>query len=732
MMVRETREVAVAQDGTEDRAARGRAPDGSAAGASKRGDRLRAPAARLAALAIIAGALLAVLGLHGVISSPAASPQVTATASPAAGRGAASAAAPSAAPGAASSGVPPFPSVGPDATSTTGLIEPGQVAVYADAAGPAVLVRVRDVQTLASVPGLTPRVEGDVYLEATVDFRVLHVPAGPFPGIGFIAWKTFGATLLDPDASWPTPHLGWVSDLQAGMTMSGRLGWEAPASGEVRVRYQESGTAYFEVLLRAAPAGPLVVPAPQGWPVTLQIGSSGEAVLGPDGSVYLAGNDVAGGVAGEPGQAIRLDASGRLAPGWPVRLPFAGWVSAIASGSDGTFFVAGAGTIAAFAPDGAARAGWPVTVPGATRIDTLLVGSDGTLYATYAAGPGLASHLVALGPDGTARAGWPVTLRLPTDGMLSAPLLGPDGTLYVAVTSETWWQTNAHGTLHAFTRSGSEHAGWPVVGWDGIALAPDGTVYAWRHQAASTPDGRADTIASTELAALDASGQARPGWPVRVPGAASAPVFGSDGTVYLTLGDPLVSRTGSLVALDRAGRSIPGWPVALPAGMVGLQSSGNPGTLFSPQPPVVASDGTLYVAGGTATRAIVAAFDGTGRPVPGWPYALPDGTRFGSFAPFATPGGPPMGPLVAPRGVYLATSTMQGDATGGGVLLLGPNGQPAAGWPQELPSHAGVSWVAPTDDGGVAVMGEAVTADASEVAVVVRYRADGGLEAAAP
>ncbi len=30
------------------------------------------------------------------------------------------------------------------------------------------------------------------------------------------------------------------------------------------------------------------------------------------------------------------------------------------------------------------------------------------------------------------------------------------------------------------------------------------------------------------------------------------------------------------------------------------------------------------------------------------------------------------------------------------MLLLGPNGQPAAGWPQDLPSHAQVSWLAPS------------------------------------
>ncbi len=152
----------------------------------------------MAAVAIVGGTLLAVLGLHGTILGPAASPGATAPRSPAA--------APSAAPvpSTSSLAVPTFTSVAPDATSTSGLIEPGQVAVYADAAGPAVLIRVRDVQAVASVPGLMPRVVGDAYLEATVDFRVLHVPSGTFPGIGFIAWKTFGATLLDPGASWPT------------------------------------------------------------------------------------------------------------------------------------------------------------------------------------------------------------------------------------------------------------------------------------------------------------------------------------------------------------------------------------------------------------------------------------------------------------------------------------------------------------------------------------------------
>ena len=140
---------------------------------------LTALAAGVAAVAIVGGTLLAVLGLHGTILGPAVSPRATAPGSPAAVA--------SAVPSAPSSGMQAFPSVAPDASSTSGLIEPGQVAVYADAAGPAVLIRVRDVQTRASVPGLTPRVEGDVYLEATVDFRVLHVPAGTFPGIGFIA-----------------------------------------------------------------------------------------------------------------------------------------------------------------------------------------------------------------------------------------------------------------------------------------------------------------------------------------------------------------------------------------------------------------------------------------------------------------------------------------------------------------------------------------------------------------
>ena len=66
------------------------------------------------------------------------------------------------------------------------------------------------------------------------------------------------------------------------------------------------------------------------------------------------------------------------------------------------------------------------------------------------------------------------------------------------------------------------------------------------------------------------------------------------------------------------------------------------------------------------------------------------------------------------------------------MLLLGPNGHPAAGWPQDLPSDAQVSWLAPTADGGVAVMGQAVTAAVSEVTVVVRYAPDGVLATPAP
>ena len=675
------------------------------------GRRLLGLAAGIAALAVIGAALVVTVGLHGaLVVGPAASPSTRASTPP-----------PSAAPtGPSSQDVPPFPSVPPDAPTTIGRIDIGQVAVVSDGQGPAVLVRVRDVVQVAAVPGLEPRISGDVYLSASVDYRVLHVPSGTFPGIGYIEWKTFGATMLDPSAGWPVPALGWVTDLRPGMTLSGRLGWEAPPSGEVTVRLQESATAYVEVVLRPAPEGSVAPPTPSGWPVTVDLSSGTSTAVGSDGSVYLAGNAIGPNTPDEKGTAYRLDAAGHLVAGWPVTLPFPGWVGATALGADGTYYVAGPGVVAAYAPDGSRRPGWPVTLPGGGgAVQQLRVAANGTVYAEYASASG-GIHVAVVGSDGTLRAS-PTTIPLPRDGLVTDVILSSDGTLYVGTYSVTWWQDNLHGALYAIGPDGGERAGWPVAGWDRLSVAPDGTLYAWRR----TVNAKHDATASTQIAALSASGRPLPGWPVTIAGAASPPAVASNGIAYVTVGGP-GSSSGSVLALDRTGHRVAGWPAPLPDGMTGLQGSGM-GDLPYPQAPVLGPSGQLLVSGQDTSHRLVAAFGPDGHELAGWPFTLPENVLFGSSAPFAIPGPPPAAPELTSDGSAIFWTTSSGGPASGNVFRVGPDGVAAPGWPQTAPDHAAVSLVAPTSDGGAVVVGLAVTADASEETVVIRYAADGSV-----
>ena len=679
------------------------------------GRRLLGLAAGVAALAVIGAALVVTLGLHGaLVVGPAASPSPITSTPP-----------PSAAPtGPSSPDVPPFPSVPPDAPSTTGRIDIGQVAVVSDGQGPAVLVRVRDVTEVVAVPGLEPRIAGDVFLSATIDYRVIHVPSGTFPGIGYIGWKTFGATMVDPSAGWPVPALGWVTDLRPGMTLSGRLGWEAPPSGEVTIRLQESASASVEVLLRPAPASPVPTASPSGWPVTLGPSSARSVALGSDGSVYLSAAATTNMDTTDAHLlAYRIDTTGHLAAGWPVTLPFAGPVDCGALGANGTYYVTGAGVVAAYAADGSARPGWPITLPGGGgAVQQLRVATNGTLYAEYASASG-AIHVAVVGSDGTLRAS-PTTIPLPRDGLVTDVLLSSDGTLYVGTYSVTWWQDNLHGVLYAIGADGRERPGWPVSGWDRVSLAPDGTLYAWRR----TVNAKHDATASTQIAALSASGQPLAGWPVTLSGIASPPAVSSDGIAYITIGAPgSSSGSGSVLALDRSGRRVAGWPAALPDGMTGLQGSGM-GDLPYPQAPVIGPSGQLFVSGQDASHRLVAAFAPDGHELAGWPFVLPGSTFYGSEDPYAIPGPPPMPVRPGPDGsVFVATLiSSPGQLSSGGVFRVAPNGVAGQGWPQTAPDHAAVSFVAPLSDGGAIAVGMAVS-DASAVTVVVRYAADGSV-----
>jgi len=344
---------------------------------------------------------------------------------------------------------------------------------------------------------------------------------------------------------------------------------------------------------------------------------TGPLLVVPDGTVYL--------VACDQVSSCSLYRNGGWEDGWPVSLMTASAArvevtcAGPVAGPDGTILVACAeqgtagpanGRVFAIEPTGQSKAGWPVAVTG----DSILVGPDGTVYVGASAGsPGdRASRrlsITAINPDGEVRAGWPI--RLPGDDPGFAT--GPSGTIYA------WWRSgvNAQGECRydadqtgyaAIGLDGRTRSGWPRrVAGAGSApvVGADGTLYY------VTPKG--------DAFAVDPAGRTKAGWPVRGVGLGwscdsptSSPYLGPDGTVFLL--------TDSIIALDPMGRPLPGWPYA-PKGSL-TEPGVTPGP-WAPLAPVFGQDGTVYVTtwafNGEGPVAQVEAIDRAGNREPGWP-----------------------------------------------------------------------------------------------------------------
>jgi outer membrane protein assembly factor BamB len=172
--------------------------------------------------------------------------------------------------------------------------------------------------------------------------------------------------------------------------------------------------------------------------------------------------------------------------------------------------------------------------------------------------------------------------------------------------------------LVALDPGGHPKPGWPIDGplgadFGGPAVGPDGSIY---FHACDAPRG------GCVLHRVDASSRELPGWPFEVPPPFDCPSsalchslldIGSDGAVVLTRW----RDAGGLeaIAIDAAGRVRPGWPVFPdPAGMWWSNAK-------------LASDGTLFMMArpdGSDKPARLGRFGVDGRPVPGWPVAIPD------------------------------------------------------------------------------------------------------------
>lgn len=428
-------------------------------------------------------------------------------------------------------------------------------------------------------------------------------------------------------------------------------------------------------------------PAPataSGWPVTLPgpvANVRGPFVTGSDGTVYVA----------TAGDVAALGPTG-MKSGWPFAPSGIDQFETPVAGPDGTVYVvgrppAGAGNQGelVWALDASSRplGGWPYQAD--RVVDALVVASDGTAYVVESGPSG--TQVVALDAAGQMKPGWPVALPGgPACGGVSCgpsgALIGADGTLYEQVATST--ANSAPIEIVALAPDGSERPGWPVrVPGEGMALGPDGNVYAWGVEtgAPAAPNLPPMHILRTTYTILGSNGRPLPGWPVTIQGPSSPPAIAPDGSIVVTVGGEK-GQPQRVEAIRTDGKVAAGWPYTLPSGVEAWPYAIGEGSPARLSPPWIAPDGTAYLAVSRSadpqSEGLIA-LGGGGSVQSGWPVWLPAGTQLQMQAVFTTGGG---GNLRAPA--FATDGTIDVPVirdNHGAVLALAPNGALRPGWP---------------------------------------------------
>ncbi len=320
-------------------------------------------------------------------------------------------------------------------------------------------------------------------------------------------------------------------------------------------RYIKRLTILCAVTLAAAA---LAAGAPRylpGWPVTggsYHGSSPAVADIDGDGRREIA-------IAAWDGKLNLFNSRGQLLPGFPVSTGTRSGErnSPALADLDGDkvleiVHVSADGNIYAFDRRGMPVAGWPQKLAAGAKGPAV---QDFTSYRgleIFAAG---GTGLYGLHGNGTAVGGWPV----PLEGSSTAPAIGDlDGDRRPEVV------VAANRQIHAFTTSGTSVPGWPAT--------VDGEVVGAPVLADVDGDDRTEVLVGTAAGSayvLDADGRVRAGWPQSLgskPITAPAAVGDLDGRGELTLvfvGGATHIGSATLAAFDADGRPRPGFPKQL-------------------------------------------------------------------------------------------------------------------------------------------------------------------------
>jgi hypothetical protein len=263
-------------------------------------------------------------------------------------------------------------------------------------------------------------------------------------------------------------------------------------------------------------------------------------------------------------------------------------------------------------------------------------------------------------------AGWPVQLR-PGHQTVGRVI----GDVLTTFTDSTMTTIAANGAIQRGVRVPNVE----TCCGDEWAVGPDGIAYGAVPVSGSI-EGSAEV---SRIAAVDLSGM-RSGWPVKIDGMASGPAFGPGGRTVLTVGS-FAGGTSRVVALDAGGTAVSAVSVSLP---IDTAETGVDCTPGSPEPPVVAQEGTTFVFSEIDTA--VYALDPSLKLMRGWTYR--------AATPLVRPGWndprydipcPAIGrPAVGPGNVLYLPLQARNASVGQRIVAVGPDGRARAGWPVEL------------------------------------------------